>query len=50
MGGEATYNSLLECAGCNGGYAVMSDEANVHFIALPIEFDGLLGPFTNSLV
>ena len=24
----------------------MSDEANVHFIALPIEFGGMLGPRT----
>ena len=28
----------------NGGHAVMLDEVLVRFIALPLEFDGMLGP------
>ena len=28
----------------NGGHAVMLDEVLVRFIALPMEFDGMLGP------
>ena len=43
-------NAIQLCAGCNGGHAVMLDEVLVRFIALPMEFDGMLdtAPFTHK--
>jgi hypothetical protein len=37
-------NVIQLCAGCNRGHAVMLDKVLVRFIALPMEFDGMLGP------
>jgi hypothetical protein len=44
VGVPGAINVIQLCAGCNGGHAVILDEVLVRFIAIPMEFDGMLDP------